>query len=264
MNPKKILSALVLSLVLSVQAGTALAQSDQAPATPDTPKVMKDCAKLVPKYPDSETIDASKIDLSKPYKDNFDLNFRIAFEKASNQYHLYMECVFEGMVKEMLGSAGGDTSGIFAAHAPDLPEWMKPESACQKEETLATLLKESSPEQLVKPLLDKYNTYVDYLLLILKIGRDKVNPVENGQSVSIAEIAARKLVLRNLVENEIQDSLAALDGAFNGVKEMRKAFIMHVHFQCMLRNLELYRHAMENLRRVVSGLPSVIENASMH
>jgi len=263
---KKILSIVVLTLILCTQTGSVLAEATVSQDTTETPKVIQDCKTLEPKYPDDpKKIDETKIDFSKPYKDKFELNFRVTFEKASNQYHLYMECVFEGMVTAMLSSAGGDTSGIFAANAPDLPEFMKPESACLKEDKLTAVLKSGSPETLLSPLLATYNTYVDYLKMMLQVGRSNVTVEENGVPLSIAEINARREFLSTtLVDDEIQDSLAALDGAFNSLKEMRKAFAMHIHFQCMLRNLELYRHAMENLRKVVSGLPSVIENASMH
>lgn len=261
MIPKKIFSIIILSFLLLTQAGSALAQSVPAPEAP-TPKVIQDCKKLDPDFTNANKW--KDPDFSKPYSGKFELNFRIAFEKASNQYHLYMECVFERMVEAMLGSAGGDTSGIFAAHAPNLPEFMKPESACLKEDQLATILKSGSPETLLQPLQAKYNAYVDYLNLLLNEGRKNVTVMENGKTIPIDEINARRLFLRTLVDNEIQDALAALHGALNSLKEMRKAFAMHIHFQCMLRNLELYRHAMENLRRVVSGLPAVIENASMH
>jgi len=254
---KKLLSIALLSLVLFSQASSAMAQA--TPPEPDLPKVMKDCGKLKPKYPG-----ADKLDFSKPYTNKFELNFRVAFEKASNQYHLYVECAFENMVSEMLGAAGGNISAIFAANAPNLPEWMNPTSACLKEDMLASLLKGGSPETLVEPLLKEYNRYVDHLLVLTNEARGNASVVEDGRQIQISEINARRLFLKTLVENEIQDSLVALDGALNGLKEMRKAFAMHVHFQCMLRNLELYRHAMENMRTVVSALPAVIQNASMH
>jgi hypothetical protein len=257
---KKSLSITILAFLLLSQAGFTLAQSTQAPATASkTPKVIQDCVELKPKYPE-----ADKVDFSKPYANKFELNFRVVFERASNRYHAYVECVFEGMVSEMLGAAGGDVSKIFDAKSTPQPEWNKPESACMGEATLVTVLKGGSPETLIQPLLATYDEYVNFLLLMQRKAREKATVMENGRSIPLAEIEARRLFLDTLVKNEIQDSLSALDTALNSLKEMRKAFAMHVHFQCMLRNLEDYRRAMENLRSVVSGLPNVIENASMH
>jgi len=271
MKPKKFLATATLLLLLFMQAGSAMAQT---PAESDTPKAIKDCDELSPLYPRTEKgeIDASKINLSAPYQGQFGLNFRLAFEKARTSYHAYMECVFENTVKIMLNSAGGSAKSekeqedlIFSANAPNLPEWMKPETACpSNEKGLVETLKGGSPEALVKPLLSTYNDYVDYLNLLFGLVSNRISSNESGKTDSFDVMAEKNKYFKLLVENEIQDALAALDGAFIGLKEMRQAYMMHVHFQCMLKNLEVYRHAMENLRKVISALPSVIINASIH
>jgi hypothetical protein len=267
MKPKGFIIATLL-LVLFLQAGNILVQADE---TPKLPKWIKECDKLAPVYPrikaeriEDQIIDESKIDLSKPFANQNGLNFRIAFEKARSDYHAFMECAFEKIVEDMMGTSGGDTSGIFGANAPNLPEWSKPESACIPEKELVDSLKNGSPETLLEPLLKIYNDYVDYLQILYLKASEKIAMEQIGKSIKFEEIQGQNESFGLLVENEIQDALAALDGAFIGLKEMRQAFVMHVHFQCMLKNLEFYRRAMENLRRVVSALPSVIEDASIH
>ncbi len=271
MSLKKFFATATLFIVLFTQAGSVLAQNSEAAAAPE-PKAIKDCDELSPVFPvilDPETklstIDTAKIDLSEPYANQYGLNFRIAFEKARTSYHAYVECVFEKVVEDMLGSSGADTDGIFGANAPNLPEWSKPESACIPEKKLVDSLKNGSPETLLGPLLDTYNLFVDYLRALLVEASDKVE-VERGGTIKFEEILSRNETFRLLVENETQYALVALDNAFIGLKSQTfpSAAVKPVHFQCMLKNLEFYRRAMENLRRVITALPAVIEDASIH
>jgi hypothetical protein len=265
MSLKKPIASIVLLVFLFLQAGSAWAETTPPPVA-SIPKPIKDCDKLSPVYPrtDKGEIDTSKIDITKPYKDQYALNFRIAFEKTRTNYHAYMECVFEKVVEGMMGSSGANTKGIFGANAPNAPEWSKPESACIPEKSLVDNLKDGSPETLLKPLLDTYNDYVDYLQLLFIEASTKIDTTKEGIDVKLDELRGQNEAFKLLVENETQDALAALDGAFIGLKEMRQAFVMHVHFQCMLKNLERYRRAMENLRKVISAIPSVIIDASIH
>ena len=255
MNLKKPIATVTLLVTLLLQSGSAFAQASSNEALPSA---IEDCGDKSTDYSKEE------IDLNKPYQDQNELNFRIAFEKARTDYHAFMACVFEKVVEKMLESAGGDTSGIFGAHAPNLPEWSKPESACVAEENLTNLLKMGSPETLLKPLLEYYNEYVAHLQRLFQDVSNKIVTSNNGEVRKFEEMVTRNKTLRLLVENEVGDAIAALDGTFIGLKEMRQAFVMHVHFQCMLKNLEFYRRAMENLRRVISAIPSVVENASTH
>lgn len=258
MNPKQyfsIIVLLVLGLGFAQPAGRALAQD--APVIPPTPRLIKECEEFLPKYPED-----AKISIDEPYAGRYELNFRIGFEKARTSYHTYVECVFEKVVGEVMGSAGGSTDGIFSAHAPNLPEMLKPESACIAEKDLTDKLKNGSPAVLLDPLLQEYNRYVDYVQKLYQKTLDKTSEAQSDSA--FVDAFANSQALKLLVEGEIQNALIALDGAFIGIKEMRQAYIMHIHFQCMLKNLEFYRHALENLRRVIYGLPDNIINASTH
>jgi hypothetical protein len=278
MSSKRFISILlVLALIAApwvagvhrVSADDASVNSASPNMTP-TPKAMKDCKDQLPKYliPDpsnagSYIVDSSSIDLTKPYSGQTELDFRIAFEKAGNQYHAYVECVFEGVVTEILGSSGSKTDGIFGAHAPNMPEWSKPEAACQETGALKKVLTDGDPATLVGPMLDNYNLYVSYLQALYD-AEINLSPSQDATGTTRFEEAYTKnQSLKQVVENEVQDSLAAMDTAFTGLKDMRQAYTMHVQFQCMLKNLEFYRRAMENLRKVIMALPSVVINASM-
>ncbi|MBI5422144.1 hypothetical protein HZA44_03345 [Candidatus Peregrinibacteria bacterium] len=258
MNLKKCFATIVLlALVVGFVQPFGWALAEDAPTPPPTPRLIKECEEFLPKYPEDK-----KISIDQPYAGKYELNFRIGFEKARTAYHTYVECVFEKVVDEVMGSAGGTTKGIFSAHAPNLPELLKPESACIAEKDLSDKLKDGSPAVLLDPLLQEYNRYVDYVEKLYSKTKDKVTITQS--SSAFEEALSNSQSMKLLVENEIQDSLVALDGAFIGIKEMRQAFIMHIHFQCMLKNLEFYRHALENLRRVIYGLPDNIINASTH
>ena len=241
----------LLSIVVSMSSSRSLTSGANAAAKESD--YINDCKDLKPGY-------NAEIDLTQPYE-NTDLNFRIAFEKARTQYHKFMECVFEKAVEGMLKSSGSNTSGIFGANAPNLPEWMKPESACQTEKTLTGMLVNGSPAILLNSLLEQYNKYTDYLQRLFDTSQAILRVTDISK---LEEAYANNQQFQRIVEGEVQDALVAMDGAFVGLKEMRRAFTMHVHFQCMLKNLEFYRHALENVREVVSALPPVIENASMH
>jgi len=257
MRPKKIIIVAILIPLLFMQMGGVMAQG--SPAKAEVPQVIKDCEEKKPKYPPW-----NEISLAIPYPGQYGLNFRIAFEKARTGYHAYMECVFENTVKIMLDSAGGDTSGIFDANTPNLPnlpDWLIPEKACpSNEKGLVEKLKGASPDVLINPLQSAYNDYVDHLNLLFRMLSN--SPPSNAEPAMA--MVEKYNIFFSLVESEIQDALNAMEGAFIGLKEMRQAYMMHVHFQCMLKNLEVYRRAMENLRKVISALPDVIVNESIH
>ena len=200
-----------------------------------------------------------------PSDEDFDdLVFRIAFEKARTQYHDVVKCVFDKSVISILSSAGDDLdTATLTAGAPNFPNLLKPDVACLDEKPLANLLKDSSPENLLQPLLSAYNKYTDYLNRL--IVTTSVSSSDNQSQIrDFAKVVNKLNTFQNMVENEIQNSLVALDTAFISLKEMRQAFMMHVHFQCMLKNLEDYRRVLGSLRTVVSIIPGVIEDCSMH
>lgn len=239
-----ILIALLISFVVWHQVSSA--------------DVLNDCKTLQTKM-DEEIKKMTKEEI-----DIFDdLQFRIETEKSKNAYHAYIECLFDKAVEVLMGSNGADTDGIASANAANGPEWMKPESACLKEEKLVEVVKDSSPKNLLPYALEAYNKYVAHLkYLYALLGQ---HPTIDATTVhDFSALVGRQERLKMIVETEIQESIVALDSAFIALKEMRQAFVMHVHFQCMLKNLEMYRRMMANMRTIITTLPPIIEDASMH
>ncbi|MBU1018128.1 hypothetical protein KKA33_03830 [Patescibacteria group bacterium] len=200
--------------------------------------VLKKCKSQLPSYP-------TVIEL----EPNTHLEFRLEFERARNQYHDYMNCVFEEATVDILGE--------------DPKALLKPDTACQSEKKLVDVLKNSSPETLLQPLLKAYHDYAGYLnRLVIQVS---ANSESNVTTIRDFDLAFQRIQqLRVLVEDEIQNGIVALDAALNTIKEMRQAYVMHVHFQCMLKNLEVYRQMMGHLRSVVTIIPDVIIDCSMH
>ena len=220
--------------------------------------VLTDCQSKMPNFSASPVLDAA----------DYTLSFRVQFEQVKNAYHSYMSCIFEGSTAAVLGNAGGMKEAIlasFSAHSPNLPslpDLLRPAAACLKTESLAAELKETSPETLLQPLLNVYSKYADYLSKLL----NAIGDVQlSQQSISdFTDFFKQGESFKLMVNNELQNSIIAMDSAFSAVKALRQAFIMHVYFQCILKNLESYRRDFENLRNIVSMMPPLLENASMH
>jgi len=202
-----------------------------------------------------------------------DLKARIAFEKARAKYHDTVKCVFDVSAISILGSTRKLGDNIKKDNLPDLDaalqDLLKPEKVCALWPKKLTEIidgdstKSNSPQQLLQPILESYNKYSVFINYIL--GKIESYPTISGSSSNVLVSSYDNLdKLKLIMGNEITDSLVALDAAFTGLKELRLSFVMHVHFECMLKNLEIYRRMLASLRTIVSTLPSVIEDASMH
>lgn len=209
-----------------------------------------------------------------------DLKARIAFEKARAKYHDTIKCVFDVSAISILGSTRKLGDNIKKDNYPDLEpalaDLLKPDKVCalwperlteiideKKPNSNSPNPKSNSPEILIKPILESYNKYSAFINYILS--KIESYPTISGSSSNVLVSSYDNLdKLKLIMGNEITDSLVALDAAFTGLKELRLSFVMHVHFECMLKNLEIYRRMLASLRTIVSTLPSVIEDASMH
>ncbi len=222
---------LITGILLTVTLNSVRAEEPES-------AVLNACKSKRPSYPKIIELDP-----------NTHLQFRLEFEQARTRYHGYMNCVFEEAATDILGE--------------DPEALLKPDTACQSEKKLVDVMKNSSPETLLQPLMDTYHDYADYLnrLAIHVAAESESNVTTMGE---FNQAFRRIQQLRLLVEDEVQNTIVALDAAFNSLKEMRQAYIMHVHFQCMLKNLETYRRVMGKLRAVVTMLPDVIIDCSMH
>jgi hypothetical protein len=163
-----------------------------------------------------------------------------------------MNCVFETSANEMVESAGPSPANL-----------MKPGLACLDTQKLTEKVKTSSPEKLLGPLQSVYQNYVLYLEHLFSTLQQ--NPaVSPGGTDNLAQVTERQGFFRMLIDNEASDALVALDSGFSALKEMRQAFVMHVHFQCWIRNLESFRNILGELREIVLELPPRFLNCSKH
>lgn len=206
--------------------------------------------------------------LKDPKNTSNNLEIRVAFENARTKYHDTVKCVFDASTITMLGSAAGVSDNLKKDDFPlmtkeVLSDLQKPDKACLSDTKLTKIIKDNSTEILIPGLLTANNLYSDFIGILLgKLDDYEDNSLANGSDLlgDIQRLGQLKLIL----SNEVQDSIVALDSAFLSLKEMRVSFLMHVQFQCMLKNLEAFRKMLGNLRSVITTLPSVIEDASMH
>lgn len=205
---------------------------------------------LVPQSSQAKILDQCKLPPFATYTNeqlNEDIEFRIAYEKASTQYHQYINCVFDKATSEMFDLAGG------------VDQINQPQAAClsdNKAQKLKTILTDGSPSNLLAPVLQNYHGYARYLNNLL------TQRFQSSGEGNYLEQVERQQILKRLVENEVQHALVALDTSFQSLVQMRQAFVMHQHFQCMMKNLETYRQVLGNLRFIVSTLPPLFHNAS--
>ena len=190
------------------------------------------------------------------------------FEDAQEKYHEYAQCIFDYAEDVVLDSGGVKTRGTTQANAPSFP-WFKPDAACISQNKLRDVILDSAPDQLLPPLLENHREYSEFLDKIIpayqKQGTEKQ---EDGKAMPAIQFLLTKSQeereLRQRVESEKENALVAIDIAFITLKEMRLAFVMHVHFQCMLNNLEKYRKILEDIRVIAECLPNHLKDASMH
>ena len=260
---KKLLSILIgFTILLSTtMVGSVPVSADDAA---DKNKVLLACKEMMTKLEktlgqDGESFSFVSVKLEKPYG----TSFRKKFENARTEYHNYMKCIFDHATAEILGSAAGDTDGIFSANSPNLAEWMKPDVACLGEEKLTEILKQAGPGELLKPMLETYNKYTEFLRQLYEKVSQYATLDESSRN-QFWLIIDKNNFFRQLVANESQNAIVALNTAFISLKELRQAFVMHVRFQCMLKSLETYRRVLENMRSVMWVIPDLIEDASKH
>jgi hypothetical protein len=265
-----IIIGILLSFVIIHEVSVA---ADATPATkPAQSTSIKICQ--IDKLNTYLTVDA-KTELEKALAesdgDSNALKIRVAFEKARKEYHDTVKCVFDVATIEMLGSAGGVGENFTKDKLPDLTQALtdinKPDKVCPlvdngKLKAMVNGVNGENPANLVPPLLGAYNNYsalISYFVDKLQQGTGV-----NGTYTNLNAETENYKPIQLIMENEVQDSIMALDSAMQTLKELRISFVMHVRFECMLKNLELYRRLMANLRSIVTVMPSIISNASMH
>lgn len=199
-----------------------------------------------------------------------------AFEAAQEAYHDYVGCLFDIAERKILGSDGAEQDGTMSANMlntgglpgfGDIIDLMSPTQACLDPEDLKKIIKSTDPKDMLTTLLDAHTTYSEHLQ---DLGTrysaaggvtDSSGKMLEGIS-SLKRKAAQFDTIKRRRKLEIETSLMAIDMMFTSLKELRLAFVMHVHFQCTLKYLDKYRRRLEDLRDVIEPLPDQLENAS--
>lgn len=192
--------------------------------------------------------------------------FETAFLDAQEEYHVYVQCVFDISQKYILDAP--DESYLqtgMLANNPNALDWMKPDIACIDQKQIVSILEAVSFDVLLIPLLDIYNKYGDYLdsILVPYAKQNKSNDdSEKDLYDLISQTIARSEKAERLIENEKESALVAMDTSFYSLKELKTAFIMHVNFQCMMQSLGKYRNILEDIRNIVDDLLTRLPDAA--
>jgi hypothetical protein len=190
-----------------------------------------------------------------------------AFEKSQAAYHSYVQCLFDFAESSILWSGGSVQGGQFQANMPNFP-WMKPAAACLTPKKLNEIIKNTNTDQMLGPLLKTHKAYTEHLDAILNIYQQfGVEKGGDGQLLEGTQAFSQRIKKSSSftaqIKAEKENALIAMNMAFISLRELRLSFVIHVQFQCMLNNLETYRKFLEDLRTIVTLLPSRLENASM-
>ena len=202
--------------------------------------------------------------------------FQEVFEEIQEQYHSYVECIFNYAEIQILGDFQVKfLQGTTQASMPtlgDVPiiDWLIPEAACIDEKKREEIFLNTSSDALLLPLLRTHNDYSDYLdglsILYETDGREIIQ-TESGASTTLVEqvniMADAYEGINRQIELEKQNALVAMDMAFKSLKELRMALLMHIQFQCIMNDLEEYRRWLEDIRSIVEMFPVMLKDCSM-
>lgn len=179
--------------------------------------------------------------------------YKASFEEMQNAFHNYVGCMFDFAEKKVLKS--------------DV-DWMSPEQACLTSQEIKNIIEASEPKQMMTPILQAHSDYRTHLKkLATEFGGKGTMTDESGKESGGLHALRLKAEeygrLERQLNLEIESSLLAIDLMFASLKELRLAFVMHVHFQCTLQYLDKYRRALEDLRKVIQPLPDKLKDASI-
>lgn len=205
-----------------------------------------------------------------------------AYELAQEAYHEYVECIFDFAESEILKKKMTSRQGIGLANTPNTPnvedvpvagyliDWMSPATACMEEEAYMKVIEDTNPGATLIPVQHAHYQYEKYLkdTLLALYYKNGIEVDSSGKALTgYDQIQSKTNAYKKFeseIENEIENSIVAMDIAFISLRELRTAFVMHVQFQCMLKNLEKYRKVLEDIRIIVDTLPGRLRDASTH
>ncbi|MFH1012753.1 MAG: hypothetical protein V1760_03325 [Candidatus Peregrinibacteria bacterium] len=237
-NALKKITGLLIAMILVIGTWPPVMADDPPPPKP--PEAIRECLDEYPEFQKDKPFTFPKEKLDTPLK------FRVAFEAARNQYHEFVECVFNKAWDQIM------------TVVPRSADLNNPRVACLDAQELLEVANNTGSTGLLGPLLKAYNAYSEYLMSLFQISGSHV--VLEGR---FEKAAAQVNKMENLVNNEIQDALVAIDTSLRKLMELRQVFVMHIHFQCMLLHLEDYRTLLGELRKVTVLLPTKLIDAAM-
>jgi hypothetical protein len=264
MNIKKSITSLIIIVItLGLFIPSQITTAQEAIQRPTKPE--KGCEDLKPNF----GIMYNNLDL-KTY--NFEI-YNTAFNDARDAYHKYVECIFNYAEVKILGGVGV-SKGTMQANTPNFDpsetpiispgiEWMT-SAACLTHTELNKIIDDTSPNQMLYPLLETYNSYTDHLDKLINLY--SFLGEEGGELTLQQQLDIKTRVITSATrktDTEKQNALVAMNITFASLKELRLAFVMHVHFQCILNNLDKYRKKLEDVRIIVDSLPFELQDASM-
>ncbi|MBN2307226.1 hypothetical protein JXD20_04535 [Candidatus Peregrinibacteria bacterium] len=258
---KKIIGTfLIFMLIVSMSLPTGYADDANDPQT----EPEEACNDKKPDYDELLTL------WTEARRKNLDA-YKNAFAEAQEAYHDYVGCMFEFARDKILQSEGAEHSGTTAANWLNVGsaiDWMAPDQACLTPQELKEAIQSSEPSQMLEPMLQAHADYREHLeKLGGKFDAEGEIIGESGKELGgLTALKNKSAQSDNLIRQrqlEIESALFAMDLTFTSLKELRLAFVMHVHFQCTLKALDLYRKALEELREVIEPLPDQLQDASI-
>lgn len=271
-NLKKIIG-LMLCLVMFMNMGSPVVLAA------DISEAEEECIELIPDY---EKLEKAWVE------EGVELNpktYRKFFEAAQEGHHNYVGCLFDYSKHKILKTGANRVGGIVKAHTPNsfLIDWMNSEQACLGPTEITDIIRSTDPTALLGPVLQAHTDYKNHLNELGQkfnyVGKVREGQTgededssdgeseEEGRELSGAEALIAKAAAAGSIarqrQMEIDSSLVAIDLMFASLKELRLAFVMHVHFQCTLKFLEKYRKALGKLRKLIQPLPDQLRDASV-
>lgn len=207
------------------------------------------CSSLKPKYEEvNKTWVQAEKKNSKAYEETY--------QSAQKAYHNYIGCMFEFARDEVLKRNN------------KIVDWLAPKQACLDPGETKKIIDNTAPTLMIEAVLQSHTDYKNYLNELGKTySNEGVETSDDGKNLGLAEQLIAKAAyfpsLQRQRQMEVDSSLVAIDLMFSSLKELRLAFVMHVHFQCSLKYLEKYRKSLGALRRLIVPLPDQLRDASV-
>lgn len=219
--------------------------------------IIQDCVELRPKFAVKEegkptfvdTFRAEGTALSADKK-------RELMEEASGAFHRYVGCLFDGMVTGIVKIGVSNLPESFSAYTPSLPDIRSPEESCKVGPDMEKILLETSTDVVLPVVQTAYDNYYLYLKAILE------RPENTEKETDLTALSAKTDELHLYFADEMETTIAAIKTAFQSIKEMRQAYMLHLQFNCWINHLEGWRNMLEEIRKLVVRLPEKLIDAS--